>query len=115
MGEFWDVGDRVFAYWEEDEYYYPATITEITDDSIRIRFDDSDEEEWTDTDDMAEYSLSVGDAVEAFWEEDKEYYPGEVLEINGEDILVVFDEDGSQQWTKLGSLRMWYEDEEEEE
>ncbi|MBK9207598.1 MAG: hypothetical protein IPL71_04560 [Anaerolineales bacterium] len=37
--EYWNEGDRTFAFWDDDEYFYPATILSIEGDDISIRFD----------------------------------------------------------------------------
>jgi hypothetical protein len=107
--EYWNVGDRAFAYWEEDEYYYPATITQIDGDDIHVRYD-TGEEEWTNNDYLAEMKVEVGDAVESQWSEDGEYYPAEVTAVNGEQVQVLY-EDDSEEWTSINNLRAWYEEE----
>ncbi|GAB4499818.1 MAG: hypothetical protein OHK003_17270 [Anaerolineales bacterium] len=35
--EYWNEGDRAFAFWDEDEYFYPATIISIDGEDIYIR------------------------------------------------------------------------------
>ena len=61
--EYWNEGDRTFAFWDEDEYFYPATIIKIEGDDIFIRFD-TGEEEWTDSDYLEEFMVEVDDQVE---------------------------------------------------
>ena len=41
--EYWSEGSRAFAFWDEDEYFYPATIVTIEGDDIFIRFETSEE------------------------------------------------------------------------
>lgn len=107
--EYWNVGDRAFAYWEADEYYYPATITEIEDEDIYIRYD-TGEEAWTNSDYLQEMIVETGDLVESKWSEDGEYYAAEVLSVSGDQVQVQY-EDGNEEWTTLNNLRAWYEEE----
>ena len=106
--DYWSVNDRAFAYWEADEYYYPATITEIEGDDIYIRYD-TGEEEWTTADYLAEMKIEVGDAVEAKWSQDEAYYPAQVAETRGEEVRVIYD-DSNEEWISLSNLRTWYEE-----
>ena len=107
--DYWTVGNRVFAYWEADQYYYPATITQVEGDDIFIRYD-TGEEEWTNSDYLAEMKVAVGDEVESKWSQDEEYYTAQVTAINGEQIHVVY-EDGNEEWTSINNLRTWYDEE----
>jgi hypothetical protein len=106
--EYWNVGDRAFAYWEADEYYYPATITQIEDENIYIRYD-TGEEEWTSADYLEEMAVAPGDWVESKWSEDDDYYSAEVLTVSGNQLQVRY-EDGTEEWTSLDNLRTWYEE-----
>jgi hypothetical protein len=104
------VNDRVFAYSEDDEYYYPATITQIDGDAIYVRYDDGDEE-WTEGDYLSDLAVEVGEEVESMWSEDEEYYPAEVLAVNGERVQIAWEEDDSEEWTTLSTLRSWDDEE----
>jgi len=107
--DYWIVGNRAFAYWEADQYYYPATITQVEGDDIYIRYD-TGEEEWTNSDYLAEMKVAVGDEVESKWSQDGEYYTAQVTAINGEQVHVVY-EDGNEEWTSINNLRTWYDEE----
>lgn len=100
------IKNRVFAYSEDDEYYYPATITQIESDDIYIRYDDG-EEEWTTSDYLSPLEVAVGDEVESLWSEDEEYYMAEVLEVKGEQVRIQWEDDESEEWTTLSALRSW--------
>lgn len=102
----YSINNRVFAYSEDDEYYYPATITQIENDDIYIRYDDGDEE-WTNSDYLADLKVEVGDEVESMWSEDEEYYTAEVMEVKGEQVRIVWEDDESEEWTTMSSLRTW--------
>ena len=107
--EYWDVGDRVFAYWDDDDYFYPATILEMEEEDIYIRFD-TGEEEWTQADYLEEYATAAGEEVECKSAKDNQYYDVTVLNANGEQVEVEFD-DGSTEWTTLNKIRLYIEEE----
>ena len=73
-----------------DQYYYPATLTQVEGDDIYIRYD-TGEEEWTNSDYLAEMKVAVGDEVESKWSQDGEYYTAQVTAINGEQVHVVYE------------------------
>ncbi len=100
----WQVDDGVFAYWEDDGYWYPATIIEIDGDEITIEYD-SGEEEITNGDYLIDLYVEVGDEVESLWEKDDKYYAATVLEVRDEDVLVKY-EDGSTEWSNYERLRL---------
>ncbi|MBX3014878.1 MAG: hypothetical protein KF832_25380 [Caldilineaceae bacterium] len=102
----YSINARVFAYWEDDEYYYPATVTKIENDDIYIRYDDGGEE-WTTSDYLADLAVAVGDEIESMWSEDEEYYAAEVTEVRGEQVRITWDDDESEEWTTMSTLRTW--------
>ncbi len=110
-GEEWEVGERAFAYWDEDGYYYPATVTSVDEDDIAVRFDDGATATlaW---EDLEELILDVDDEVESKSSKDDTFYPAVVVSIDGEKVQVEY-EDGSQEWTIVSKLRISLEDEEE--
>jgi hypothetical protein len=109
----WQEGNRVFVYWDEDEYYYPATVTGVEAEEIHIRYD-NDEEDQVSDDYLIELSLYEGDAIECYWSEDDDYYAATIKQVDGERIQVEW-EDGSDSWTTISDVRVWYGDEEEED
>jgi hypothetical protein len=109
----WTVDDRVFAFFEDDGYWYPATITDINDDEVEISYDDGSTETTT-ADYLDELELSVGDAVESLWASDGLFYESQIVDINGDRIQVEY-EDGSKEWTDISHLRVAASEEEEEE
>ena len=102
--EFWNPGDRAYAYWEEDEYFYPASVIKVDGDEIYVRFD-TGEEEWTTPDDMDDYDADPGEEVECK-ASDGLYYEATILNVNGERIEVEY-EDGTTEWTNLNRLRFY--------
>jgi Tumour suppressor p53-binding protein-1 Tudor/Agenet domain len=104
----WKVGDRVFAYWDADGYWYPATITKIAADDIAVRYDDG-EEEMTTADFLEVLEVGVGDEVESWWASDEEYIEAVVVEVKADSIQVQYD-DNSAEWVTIGNLRAAAED-----
>jgi hypothetical protein len=106
----WSAGDWVFAYYSEDEYWYPAEIVDVEGGLLkgkkyRVRYDYDDEEEVVDADSLAEYSTYAGEpGAECWWEEDESYYAVEILDANEEEVQVRF-EDGTEEWMDLADLR----------
>lgn len=105
--EYWSEGDRVYAYWDEDDYFYPATILNIAEEDIFIRFD-TGEEEWTQADYLEEYAVAVNEEVECKSSKDDLYYDVTVLAVNGDQVQVGYD-DGSAEWTTLNRIRFFIE------
>jgi hypothetical protein len=106
--EYWTEGNRAFAFWDEDEYFYPATVVTIEDDDIFIRFD-TGEEEWTDADYLEEFLVEVDDEVECKSAKDNLYYDVIVLTVNGEQVEVEY-EDETTEWTTLSRLRFFVDE-----
>ncbi|MEN9563758.1 MAG: repair protein Crb2 Tudor domain [Chloroflexota bacterium] len=106
--EYWNEGDRVFAYWDEDDYFYPATILEITEEDILIRFD-TGEEEWTQDEYLEEYAVAEDEEVECKAAKDDQYYDVTVRSTDGDRVEVEF-RDGSTEWTTLNRIRFYIEE-----
>jgi hypothetical protein len=105
--EYWNEGDRVFAYWDEDDYFYPATILNIAEEDILIRFD-TGEEEWTQADYLEEYAVSADEEVECKSAKDDQYYDVTVLSADGDRLEVEF-MDKTTEWTTLNRIRFYIE------
>ncbi|MBI2332318.1 MAG: hypothetical protein HYU84_09210 [Chloroflexi bacterium] len=107
--EYWNEGDRAFAFWDEDEYFYPATIIKIDGDDIYIRFD-SGEEEWTSADYLEEFKVEEDEEVECKSARDDLYYDVVVVGVDGERVEVEYD-DETTEWTTLNRLRFYIDEE----
>jgi hypothetical protein len=105
--EYWNEGDRVYAYWEEDEYFYPATIVQIDGDDIYIAYD-TGEEEWTTADYLDEYAAEVDQEVECQSALDDMYYDVTIVNVDGDKVEVKY-EDETTEWTTLNRLRFYVE------
>lgn len=106
--EFWSEGDRVFAFWDEDEYFYPATVVSIDGEDLYIRFD-TGEEEWTNADYLEEYLVEEDEQVECKSAKDDLYYDAIVIDVDGERVEVEY-EDESREWTTLNRLRFFIDE-----
>ena len=106
--EYWDIGDRVFAYWDDDDYFYPATILSIEEEDIYIRFD-TGEEEWTQDEYLEEYAVAEDEEVECKAAKDDQYYDVTVRSADGDRVEVEFS-DGSTEWTVLNRIRFYIEE-----
>jgi len=106
--DYWTEGNRAFAFWDEDEYFYPATVVTIEEDDIFVRFD-TGEEEWTNADYLEEFLVDVDDEVECRSAQDDLYYNILVLSVDGERVEVEY-EDESTEWTTLSRLRFFVDE-----
>ncbi|MFN8381264.1 MAG: hypothetical protein U0V02_04955 [Anaerolineales bacterium] len=106
--EYWNEGDRAFAFWDEDEYFYPATILKIEDEDIFIRFD-SGEEEWSNADYLEAFEVEADEEVECKSAQDDLYYDVTVLDVDGNRVEVEY-EDETTEWTTLSRLRFYLDE-----
>ena len=106
--DYWTEGNRAFAYWDEDEYFYPATIVTIDGDDIFVRFD-TGEEEWTNAEYLEEFIVEVDDEVECKSTQDNLYYDVTVLDVDGDRVEVEY-EDGTSEWSTLSRLRFFVDE-----
>jgi hypothetical protein len=110
--ESWEVGDGVFAFWEEDSYFYPAEITAIDDDGIHLRYEDGTEEV-SDPDYLETLDVTVGEGVECL-SDDGLYYAAQIVDLDGDRVQVEY-EDASTAWTDIGHIRIAAEEVEEDD
>ena len=107
--DYWTEGNRAFAFWDEDEYFYPATIVSIDGEDIFVRFD-TGEEEWTTADYLEEFLVEVDDEIECKSAKDNLYYDVIVLSLDGERVEVEY-EDETTEWSTLSRLRFFVDEE----
>ncbi len=106
--DYWNEGERAFAFWDEDEHFYPATIVSIDGEDIYIHFD-SGEEEWTEANYLEDYAVNINDEVECQSSRDGLYYDVVIKNLDGERIEVEYD-DETTEWTTLDRLRFFVEE-----
>jgi hypothetical protein len=107
--EYWTEGNRAFAFWDDDEYFYPATIITIDGDDIFVRFD-TGEEEWTNADYLEEFIVEVDDEVECKSVQDNLFYDVVILDVDGDRVEVEY-EDETSEWSTLSRLRFFVDEE----
>ncbi len=96
-------GNRVLACWF-DLYWYPGCIVSVDGKRIHVAYDDGDQALVT-PDQVKPLDIQVGDRVFCRWQGGPEYVPGEVVEQEGERILVQYD-DGREEWTSVRMVRV---------
>ena len=99
-----DVGDRVMADWSGDDYYYPGTIVLIEGNQYFIIYDDYDRE-WLVSSLLKPDDIGVGTQVQCSWEGAGVYYPGTIMQRNGNAIFVQYD-DGDEEYTTIAHIRV---------
>jgi hypothetical protein len=102
----WKVGDRVLANWVPEPFFYPARVTAVSADGfIAVAYEDGESADLV-PGQVLPLELRRGDRVFARWQEGPHYYPAAILDIRGDDLRVRYDEDGSEEQTKVRLLRV---------
>ncbi len=104
----WKVGDRVLAPWEP-MFLYAGAIQEIDKIKALIQFDDGDAG-WVYVEQIRELAVRRGQNVLSRRKIGALFYPGEILEIRGDEVLVGFAQGGADEWTRIAALRIPSED-----
>lgn len=99
----WREGDRVLAPWEPT-YLYAGTIEEVNGAKALIHFDDGDSG-WVPTKYIKPLKIDVGQRVMSRRRMGPHFFPGEIREVHGEDLVVEFD-DGKEESITVASLRI---------
>jgi hypothetical protein len=98
----WRPGTRVDAIWSGDGQWYAATILDIFDRRVALRFDDGIEEEtetarcrvkWS----GAQPSAASGERVLGRWRGGPHWFPGRVREVNGGTVRLDYDDGDSEE------------------
>ncbi|MSQ94848.1 MAG: hypothetical protein EXR98_09870 [Gemmataceae bacterium] len=100
----WKIGDRVLAPWEP-MFCYVGTIQEINKLNVMIQFDDGDAG-WVAIDQLRAVSVERGQKMSSRRKMGALFYPGEIQDIRGDEVLVAFD-DGGEDWTRIAALRFY--------
>ncbi len=99
----WKVGDQVFAYWPEDDYWYPATVTGLDGEQVEVRYEDGTEEATT-SEYVFDLDINPGDEAESLRSDVNEYSPAMVVNVNEDQVQVQYP-DGFNEWVPVSSLR----------
>ena len=100
----WKKGDRVFAPWEPT-FLYAGTISKFAGDQALIEFDDGDSG-WVDLAFVEPMSLQRGQRVLSRRRMGPTFYPGEIAEVNGENVRVRFDDGSDDERTTVAAVRV---------
>src|SRR4051812_11571402 len=99
----WRVGDRVLAPWEPT-FLYAGTVSELAAGRVLVRFDDGDSG-WVELALVRPLALTVGQRVMSRRRMGPHFFPGQLGEIDGENVRVEFD-DGKEEETTVAALRI---------
>jgi hypothetical protein len=100
----WRVGDRVLAPWEPT-FLYTGRIAEIQDNQALIEFGDGDVG-WVVLERVRPLVVPKGQKVLSRRNMGPNFFPGEILEVRGDDVCVGFDDGSDDEWTTIAALRI---------
>jgi hypothetical protein len=100
----WKKGNRCFAQWPEDRYYYLGEVQEENGPEFRVLFDDG-REACLSADQLAAPDIAPGTRVYVRWLGGSLYFPGLVKEREGAMLYILYD-DGDVEWTTLSMIRV---------
>ncbi|NHJ85120.1 MAG: hypothetical protein FK734_06635 [Asgard group archaeon] len=99
----WHEGDRVWANWPDDDFWYSGIIQKIEGHNYDILFDDGYKLTLKEHD-IKQIDISIGMKVLAKWQGKGAYYFAKILERNGDSYLIEYDDDKSKEWLPIGML-----------
>jgi hypothetical protein len=97
-----DEGDRIWAH-DIDDFWYPAKITILDGDQVRVQFLDGPERLLT-PERVKDFGVKVGDLVQARFRGGPQYYPGKVERVQGDEVEIHYD-DGDKERTLVALVR----------
>jgi hypothetical protein len=103
----WQQGDRVLAPWEPD-FLYVGKIAQINGNQALIAFDDGDAG-WVLLDQIRPLVVKEGQKVLSRRKLGPQFFPAEILEVRGEAVHVMFQDNQRDEWTRVAALlsRLW--------
>ncbi len=104
----WNFGDRIFARWGGDLFWYPGTIFAEESAGYLIVFDDQDKAV-VPSEDIIPLVVEVEDRVfcRPKFEPQLRYFPAEITRVDGEIIDVLYeDPDAQERCTNVGRIRI---------
>lgn len=99
----WNEGDRVLAKWKDKVWWYPATISQITDSAYILKYDDGDTGDVS-VESVKKINWKVGSRVNCNWKKTGKYFWGKITRKSGDSIHISYD-DGDQEDAKIGQCR----------
>ena len=100
----WRQGQRVFAQWS-DGFSYPASVQACDTQSVKVTFDDG-AVSLIEPDHVKPIDLAIGDRIFARWQKGAAYFPGQIADMEGENLTVHYD-DGEQEQTTVSMTRVF--------
>jgi hypothetical protein len=102
----WNVGDRVLANWMPEPFFYPAVISNISGDGfIAVDYDDGESAELQ-PGQVLPLELEEGGLVFARRKQGPAYLPAKLLQIDGDDLKVRYEQDGTVERTMVRYVRV---------
>lgn len=98
-----EAGRRVFAQWH-DGFWYPATVRGTGSRGLLVEYDDGEAGNVT-PEQVRDLALAEGDRVQCRWRGEPGYYPGKVIRVSGDKLVVHYD-DGAKETTTIGMVRV---------
>lgn len=87
----WNGGDRVLAQRAGQPFWYPATVLSQKSGVYEVLYEDGESREKLGGERLAANDLAVGSAVHARANRGTIFYPGVILEKDGEKVVVLYD------------------------
>lgn len=103
----WEVCDRVLACWFDLDWY-PGIVLAAEEDRIHVLLDNGSQAPLAPAR-VRPFQLTVGERVLCRWRGGPDYYAGEIMQIEGEKVLIHYD-DGDEEWTSVRLLRLQRDD-----
>jgi hypothetical protein len=102
-GSPWKMGDRVMAYLETEDYWYPAQVQANKGSNIAVQCEDGATASVS-PEQVKRLNIGVGSAVDGRWQGGPTWHPGKVTACDGDRIHIQYN-DGDQEWTSIKMIR----------
>jgi hypothetical protein len=100
----WKIGDRVLAPWEPD-FLYVGRVAQLKGKEALIEFEDGDAG-WVMLDQIRPLVVKQGQKVLSRRKMGPHFFPGEILEVRGDQVRIGFQDGQGDEWTKIAALRI---------
>jgi hypothetical protein len=100
----WGVGDRVLAPWEP-QFLCVGRVAELKGTEALIEFEDGDAG-WVLLDQIRPVAVERGQKVLSRRQMGPHFSPGEIREVRGDEVCVVFADGQGEEWTRIAALRI---------
>jgi hypothetical protein len=100
----WKVGDRVLAPWEP-QFLYVGRIAQIKGKQILVEFEDGDAG-WVLVNQLRKLVVKRRQKVLFRRKMGPQFFPGEITDVDGDQVRVRFAEGPGEEWTRIAGLRI---------